>query len=112
MLDQSPVTIEENRWPLVLWAFFRESLGEEISSIAFGTLQRFLGSDIEVIAAPSPASHPTDESRKYIEAKIEGHQRGNFPVGSSINNVEACICKVAGWRFGLLDEGDDSPISV
>ena len=69
-------------------------------------------SDIEVIAPPCPASHPANKSRENIKTKVKRLHLGDFPVGSSINNIESRIGEVTGWYFRLLDEGDDSSFLV
>ena len=71
-----------------------------------------MGPDVEVIAPPCPAPHPTNESRKNFKTEVERLHLGDFPVGSGINDVESRIGKVAGWRFRLLDEGDNSSFLV
>ena len=68
---------------LYLWTYF--------SSIALSSSQRIMSSDIEVIATPYPASHPTYEPRKNLKAEIERIHLGDFPISSSINNIEPCI---------------------
>ena len=112
MLDQCAVTVEENRRLPHSGTFCQESFGEEISSIALSKFQRFMGSDVAVIATPCPASHPADESREDFKAEVERFHLGDFPIGSSINDVESRIGEVAGWCFRLLDEGDDSSVRV
>src|SRR5262249_14695200 len=71
-----------------------------------------MGSDIEVIAAPCPTSHSADKPRKHFKPEIERTHFRDFPIAGRINNIETCIGEITGWRFGFLDEGDDSIFPV
>ena len=71
-----------------------------------------MGPDVQVVSPPNPAPHPTHEPGEDLEAQVERLHRGDFAVGSRVDDVEAGVGQVAGRLFRLLDERDDPSFLV
>ena len=104
MLDQRTVAVEEHRRSKCGRADCSADRGTRSGYLAARALESLVGSDVEVIASPDPASHPADEPGEYLDAQVERPHRGDLAISLGLDDVEPAAGQVTGRLIRLLEE--------